>query len=169
MPITRPELSGDLKPESASGPSAPSPASSRKSSSKTGAVLLHPRAREATDEQRGISGGYSSAGFAVALVILLVVSVLSIRLHLGTQEESAWARHTLEVLLQSERLVSLLQDAEIAQRGYLLTGAEHYLETYQQAHRDLGGTLSALRELTADNGEQQVRLDALEPLPSLPT
>ena len=50
---------------------------------------------------------------------------------------------------------SLLKDAETGQRGFVITGDEAYLEPYRGAVDALPGTLEDLRELTADNPNQQ--------------
>jgi len=109
-------------------------------------------------------GRSAIAGFGAALAILLIVSVLSIRIHLSTQEEFSLVEHTIEVLLESERLVSMLKDAETGQRGYLITGEPRYLEPYQRARENQGAIFDALKKLTSGNPEQQVRLVDLEPL-----
>src|SRR5207245_9246059 len=49
-------------------------------------------------------------------------------------------------------------------RGYLLTGGERFLEPYNAAVQSIDADLKDVRKLTADNPNQQRRLDALEPL-----
>jgi CHASE3 domain sensor protein len=75
-----------------------------------------------------------------------------------------WVAHTLEVLAELEDTLSLLKDAETGQRGYLLTGRDHYLDPYCAAADRLPGKLDRLRGLTADNPRQQGRFPALEGL-----
>src|SRR5215207_1430037 len=70
--------------------------------------------------------------------------------------------HTHEVLRQIEATLSTVRDAETAQRGYLLTGDESYLEGYRAAAARTAGDLPRLRELTRDDPAQQSRLDALD-------
>ena len=57
-------------------------------------------------------GGSAIAGFGAALAILLIVSVLSIRLHLSTQEEFSLVEHTVEVLLESEEVLGAIVAGE---------------------------------------------------------
>jgi CHASE3 domain sensor protein len=73
-----------------------------------------------------------------------------------------WVAHTYQVLTGLQSTLSLLKDAETGQRGYLLTGRAHYLEPYEAAITQLPERLAGLRELTADNHEQQRRLAELE-------
>jgi methyl-accepting chemotaxis protein len=65
--------------------------------------------------------------------------------------------HVAEVL-------SLLTDAETGQRGYIITGDEAYLEPYNTAIGDLPKVVKELRQLTADNLNQQKRIDEAEPI-----
>jgi signal transduction histidine kinase len=57
---------------------------------------------------------------------------------------------------------SALQDAETAQRGYLLTGDPAYLQPYEQAHDRLPDLKRQMHALVADNPAQRKRLVALE-------
>ncbi|MDX1935094.1 MAG: CHASE3 domain-containing protein [Capsulimonadales bacterium] len=75
-----------------------------------------------------------------------------------------WVTHTQEVLWTIETVLSLLKDAETGQRGFLLTGRPEYLLPYEQARQALPPKLGQLRELTADNPEQQRRLREIERL-----
>lgn len=73
-------------------------------------------------------------------------------------DSEAWVQHTLEVMNQVERILSSAKDAETGNRGYLITGDDHYLEPYQQAQKELPGELDRFQTLTHDNQSQQVRL-----------
>ena len=80
-------------------------------------------------------GSKIGGGFAVAFAALIVVgatSYLSTRKLLDT---SQWVSHTHQVLEKLEGVLSLLKDAETGQRGYLLTGEDHYLEPYNARTR----------------------------------
>ncbi len=59
---------------------------------------------------------------------------------------------------------SLLQDAEIGQRGFLLTGDPLYLEPYTNSLNTIGRELDALDAGIADNPRQQANVAALRPL-----
>ncbi|MBI4876451.1 MAG: PAS domain S-box protein [Acidobacteria bacterium] len=71
---------------------------------------------------------------------------------------------TLEVLDSLERASTLFVELETGTRGYVVTGQDGYLGPYFDARRSLPGELKRLRELTADNPNQQRRLSALENL-----
>ena len=53
-------------------------------------------------------------------------------------------------------------DAETGQRGFVLTNEDRYLEPYTRARESLPAQTRQLRDLTADNPEQRVRLDELD-------
>jgi PAS domain S-box-containing protein len=105
-------------------------------------------------------------GFAFALACLGVVGVVSYLSVVRLNEDAAWVEHTHEVLGRLGSLLAALTDSETAERGYVITGEESYLEPYRQSARDADVEASRLRELTADNRTQQLRLDSLAPLVS---
>ena len=61
-------------------------------------------------------------------------------------------------------MLSSLKDAETGQRGYLLTGAEAFLEPYLAVRDHVNGQLQELRQLTLDSAAAAQHLDALVPL-----
>lgn len=71
---------------------------------------------------------------------------------------------TLEVRLELQHAVAQLRDAESAERGYLLTGQEELLQSFEPNLTGVRESLVTLRKLTSDNPEQQKRLDYLAPL-----
>ncbi len=105
-------------------------------------------------------------GFAFALACLGAVGVVSYLSVVHLNEDAAWVEHTHEVLGRLDLLLAALTDAETAERGYVITGEESYLEPYRQSAQDVDVEASRLRELTADNRSQQQRLDSLAPLVS---
>jgi methyl-accepting chemotaxis protein len=109
-------------------------------------------------------GAKMSSGFAVALGTLVVLSAVSYRSTTRLIESLDWVAHTHEVLKECVGVTATLTDAETGQRGFLLTGEPRYLEPYTLAARSIADGVKALRKLTADNPNQQRRLDAIEPL-----
>jgi CHASE3 domain sensor protein len=67
-------------------------------------------------------------------------------------------------LLQVERILSRLKDADTGQRDYILTGDTAALGPYREVQSELPKELEALRESLADNPEQVRRLEALKAL-----
>ena len=105
-------------------------------------------------------------GFAIAVIAVALIALFSVR---SMQERASTAdrvSRTFTVIEQMQMLLSGLKDAETGERGFLLTGAEAYLDPYTNAKAALPGDFKRVRELTADNPQQRARLDTLEQLAS---
>ena len=74
---------------------------------------------------------------------------------------SAGVQHTSTVQGHLTRVLSLLQDAETGQRGYLLTGKPTYLEPFTSATSDLDKVVEKLGLEVADNASQVQALTTL--------
>jgi len=105
-----------------------------------------------------------AGGFAIALALLIVIGVVSYRSFVKLATTSQWVTHTHQVLEHVSGLYGQIKDAETGQRGYVITGDEAFLEPYQTGSASVANVLKELRQLTADNPNQQKRLDAAEPL-----
>jgi PAS domain S-box-containing protein len=67
-------------------------------------------------------------------------------------------------LAKLAEISSQLKDAEIGERGYLLTGDEEYLETYREATQTFDQEHKSLRTLIADNPGFERKIDMIAPL-----
>jgi methyl-accepting chemotaxis protein len=105
-----------------------------------------------------------AAGFALSLVLLITIGGVSYLSIAKLARTSQWVTHTHEVLEHIHSVLGLLKDAETGQRGYIITGDEASLEPYLIGSGEVMDVVKELRILTADNPEQQKRLDAAEPL-----
>ena len=70
--------------------------------------------------------------------------------------------HTEQVLNELGSLLSLAKDAETGQRGFIITDKPEYLAPYNAAISTTAQTIQNLRQLTADEPNQQRRLDKIE-------
>jgi methyl-accepting chemotaxis protein len=104
------------------------------------------------------------AGYALALIILVILGVVSYRTTTGLIDAAQMRAHSYQVLENLERVLSTLEGAETGQRGYIIVGEDRYLEPYQTGISAVNQAIQSLRELTADNPTQQQRLNVLEPL-----
>ncbi len=86
-------------------------------------------------------------GGFIALGLLVTAGVL---FYVREQAGDALLRHSLEVEVALSDVLSLVQDAEVGQRGYLLTGDLSFLEPYRSATAQL----SRLGQLVSDNPTQ---------------
>ena len=78
-----------------------------------------------------------------------------------------WVAHTQEVIATLESGLAILTDAETKQRGYLLTGSDHFLTgslPEPPSRRWLVGWVQNSPAYLADNPDAQKRLDQVEPL-----
>jgi signal transduction histidine kinase len=98
-----------------------------------------------------------------ALVILLSVGVLSFRSTLRDEEDRDWVTHTHVVLENLEQILTDITQAEASQRGYILTGDEEYLKTFDNCVEKVGQGVTEFRRLTSDNPRQQEAIKQLEP------
>ena len=88
---------------------------------------------------------------AVGLAVLLGMVALSFwmleRTRVSTEDVLA-TRGQRSALVD---LLSIIQDAEIGQRGYLLTGEDGYLKPYEAAVSNAGPALNAVTKLLPDD------------------
>ena len=96
-------------------------------------------------------------------MVALLLSTPSFWAFSQIQEAAAERRHTFEVMLHGEALLSALSDAETGERGYALTGDETFLEPYLAVVGKVQEQLQSLRQL-AISGDAQRALTALTPL-----
>jgi len=104
------------------------------------------------------------SSFIVILLVVLVVGVTAYQSMIKFAESTQEVNHTQTVLTRLSDLLTALIDAETGQRGYVLTGANRYLEPYQEALRGIDANLVELKQLTEGSPAQQQRIRKLEPL-----
>lgn len=109
-------------------------------------------------------GAKIGTGFGLTLAILLVIGWVSYLSINNLVYSARTVQHTNAVLAQLESVLSTLKDADSGQQGFLLTGDSHYLTPFDSAAsrlNDTNGPLRQLREMTADDPDQQRSLDIL--------
>ncbi len=99
-----------------------------------------------------------AVGSCLVFLTLLFASAALLR------ESSRWMTHTHEVKGQLLAMLSAMQDVETGQRGYLLTRRDEFLEPYLNSLDRLETEAARLKELTADNPDQQARFPDLRKL-----
>ena len=97
-----------------------------------------------------------------AFGFLAISAAGSILLFLSVIKAQGWVTHTFMVHQTADSLLGELRDAQTGQRGFIVTGNASYLETYNKSLTTIPGIESKLRELTADNAADQVRLTAIQ-------
>jgi CHASE3 domain sensor protein len=89
----------------------------------------------------------------VAAIILIAVAGSSIWAAGKRDQHSYLVEHTLEVQNAISSIETALIDAQSGNRGFILTGDEHYLTSYQQATTELQTKTKVLQSIVADNPE----------------
>jgi signal transduction histidine kinase len=92
-----------------------------------------------------------------AALALLAIIVMSGWLADSTQQYSRSVSRMSALRVAAGTLLSQLQDAEIGQRGYLLTENRNYLKPYEAAVTAVDGTIARLRDL-ADGDADELRI-----------
>ncbi|WP_423599034.1 CHASE3 domain-containing protein [Roseateles sp. MS654] len=100
-----------------------------------------------------------SVGFALSFALLLLIGLLAYRGVEVLTQNSYKVTRTHSALTDITELFSLMKDAEAAQRGFLLTGDESYLDPYRQASANVPRLLAELRPLVRESPSQQTRLN----------
>ncbi len=103
-------------------------------------------------------------GFALAVLAVVLISLFSYRSHQFRATAAERVTQTFEIRQYIAAVFSSLRDAETAQRGFLLTNSDQFLEPYRNAALALPGQLQVLRTLVPDSPSQRERIDILERL-----
>lgn len=99
----------------------------------------------------------------IALAALAVLGCLSVIESRNLSEADRWVSHTHDVLEAGASLRSHQTDAAIARR-FFLQGDKTQSDAFEVAANASLADLHKMRNLTADNRQQQQRVDDLEPL-----
>ena len=96
--------------------------------------------------------------FGVAIAMLLAVGTISYRGMAVSDESDRWVRHTHEVIENLQDLNAAMETAESSYRGFVITGDENSLQPYLPAIARSEQAQANIRDLTADNSVQQLRI-----------
>jgi len=101
-----------------------------------------------------------AGGFAFLLAFVLLWAWLSER----QKTQDTLAREAVVTQEQIVSVLSLLQDAETGQRGFLITADENYLGPYNNAIKHLDSNLTLLSQSLAGDASQSKRFEELRPI-----
>jgi len=102
-------------------------------------------------------------GFGVALSMSLAVGISAFLSIAQFARDNAWSEHSRDVLMRLDDLESTLSGAETQARGFVISGQEEYVQPFRTAEDVVRRDFDALRKETADNPNQQRRLNDLRP------
>jgi methyl-accepting chemotaxis protein len=109
-------------------------------------------------------GSKIGLGFALALVILLAIGVVSFRAISELKQAAGWVNHAHVVRAKLADLLQAMTDAETGIRGYIITGDKSYLAPFTAGSTAVPQCIEDLRHLTSGDSNQQGRLDKLKVL-----
>jgi PAS domain S-box-containing protein len=104
-----------------------------------------------------------TVGFVVAVLLTGFMGFLTWRTRQLASNESDLVAHTYSVMGTLEVTLQQVVEVETSARIFALTGLDPLLAHYENARGTVAQDENALRHLTADNPNQQRRLDVLEP------
>ncbi|MEH2242258.1 GAF domain-containing protein [Nostoc sp.] len=105
-----------------------------------------------------------ATGFGLASAILVLIGVVSDQNTRVSINNSILVKNTYKKINSLEELQSQIKDAETGQRSYILTGKQIYLKPYQAALANVDQEIANLKNLTADQPNQQKQITTLESL-----
>ena len=103
-------------------------------------------------------------GVGLVVALLIVNVAVTFRNTRNLKEDADWVDHSDQVLDQTSNVMLLLVDMETAERGFVITGDEEFLQPYQFANGRLNATFATLKDLTKDNDPLQPTIQKLEQL-----
>ncbi len=101
------------------------------------------------------------AGFVLAVCAVVLITFFTERATRTRSEAGARITETFSLLNQVQDVLAAVSAAEAANRGFLLTGEEAYLQPYEDAKVALPGMLAELRRALQDSPEQLRRAEQL--------
>ncbi len=104
-----------------------------------------------------------TGGFMVAVLLTVLLGFSSWRNARLAADEADWMGHTSAVMETLEVTAKHVIEAETSARTFALIGQDPLLAHYRAARGAVAQNEDALRHLTADNPDQQRRLDVLAP------
>lgn len=119
---------------------------------------------ESKGELKWALGRLTTGGFTVAVLLMVVTAGSAFTFAKRMLETTTSLIHRQDVLEKSQEVMTHLADLTSGERLYVIVGDEQFLKGRTERSGETSRDLVDLRKLTADNPNQQRRLDRLEPL-----
>ncbi|MCH7926105.1 MAG: CHASE3 domain-containing protein, partial [Planctomycetes bacterium] len=102
-------------------------------------------------------------GFGVVLALVATLAIV-VLFHLADMHRqfSYVIRHDAPVIANARHLLTLVVDMETGQRGFVITGADEFLEPYEKAVASFAGLLNEEKALVSDDPAQVKLLEEIE-------
>jgi signal transduction histidine kinase len=105
-----------------------------------------------------------NGGFLLALALLVSIGWQNYGNINVMNEYDVWEHHTYTVIREFDALLSVLNDVEIGELGFVITGGKDYREPYKKAASLIYQKLARLRWLNKDDTRHLDLLAVIEPL-----
>jgi CHASE3 domain sensor protein len=115
-------------------------------------VRLAARRFSAPRMRAGLTGRLMAATSALAIVIAVAFVFLILAMREGTRVRGI-AEHNQEEIKLAREVRNHVIDLETSQRGFVITGDERFLESWEAARRALPESLAALRAIAEGPGQ----------------
>lgn len=100
-------------------------------------------------------------GFALALLLILIIGLTSYNTFSKQAEEEKWIAHTYQVINQIDRLEISVYEMRFSARSFLYTKDSSFLKKYKQQSAGITSEVASLERLVTDNIEQLNRVNIL--------
>jgi signal transduction histidine kinase len=104
------------------------------------------------------------AGFWVLPFIPVLLFFMALRTTSSLIESADDVKHTNVVQLRLQELLATLNDLEVGQREFVLTGSDDYLKPYYDKKKSIANQIGTLETLTSDNERQRRSIASLKDL-----
>ncbi|HEV7815502.1 MAG TPA: HAMP domain-containing protein, partial [Janthinobacterium sp.] len=101
-------------------------------------------------------------GFASIVAIILILLALAYNNFTRLSDANSWDKHTMQVLLQADKISNAILDVQVQARGFYLTGGEGLQSVEKNDLNILNSEIRKMLTLTVDNPLQQERLKKLD-------
>ncbi|MEG9524648.1 MAG: CHASE3 domain-containing protein [Hyphomicrobiales bacterium] len=102
-----------------------------------------------------------SVAFGTLAAVTIGISAIGYSRLSAIELTNGMTEHSYKVLTELESVTTSMVNQETGLRGYLLPADPKFLEPFRAGQKAFSASFEAVRALTADNGEQQRRLDAV--------
>jgi methyl-accepting chemotaxis protein len=102
-----------------------------------------------------------AATFGAVVVVSLIGNTISIINFLRLNQANSWNVRSYQVLRTSGDMLTNMIKIDASVRGFVASGTERVLQPYNAGSEQFAKSLKLSRSLTADNPDQQQRLNTL--------
>jgi signal transduction histidine kinase/CHASE3 domain sensor protein len=107
------------------------------------------------------SSSFIRSVLVISLFVLIFIFSVSYKHTIALRESTELLVHSYKIQIKLEQLLSRLKDAEIGQRGYIISKDTIFLRPYNSAHQQVNEPYLQLKSLIVNNPKQQNNLDSL--------